>query len=448
MSILERSVSESEFSISFSEGMPTAVGLLTEASQIDLDLANDRAKPLSLSGLRGASWAGLDTLVRVLKSEELWQGKLTEVPIGLYEQLLSIDGEWAKEHTQSVLAGSSRLGQTDSGRLMDTSEVIMACKKMKSLGPSCDLLLVQQAIHGEGLMNLKDMKEFEGEVARYICFVATILSACSLSFAALSFRVLSQVLGILRIRKALLLFGGPSARFSAEADFNEARLIHRLKKLEGVSDVVRNMSLGLGSSLFGALSQSPSIRPIQLLGILRSFSKTNEALKSAVEPLETVGSQIIASIDHFLDPAPVQEAWMRLQSSEVSSRQKDGISRMLSVWGQRSDATWNDLCGQINGVVENLPEAGMNLIVELQQIDTLRQVLEHRMSEASALTENFSQLSNVQVFEREFEGSWGIKETSRWLVTNLEKSVFESFFPDSDLHTQGDLVSGSDVVFF
>lgn len=431
----------------------------------------NKAKQTDFSELARVSWSGIRFLQQTWQS--LWpEVKLSHVPIGIFEQFLLLDFTWTLQNVDSVELKYPNVGSNKTIPLTDLlnlehelqlsdesqSQIADATRVLASVMNQMTGATADALPPGVSFPEVLPADPLGQKAVAYLSFLAATQAACGLSLHSLTQTLVTSMIPLtdryLSYLKTLQTLGDQVDIM--EAENADLILDSGVDELMRGADSLMNSSASLRQELLGALKlcrENKETGEEALINLLRSTESIQASMQMLAYTMESSGNSLIEGVMSIPSPSDMARKLKRIleidgdrQKLEEICQHYAGCENTLNL--SESDLTAKrlyEMLAEGNRVAESVVAACM---VELQQLDGIRQILEHRISELKLLVERLQETPETPLGE--FMSNHGpslIERTIRWLVTDQERAIFKPFFPEEQTGREGS-VDTDEVNFF
>jgi uncharacterized protein YoxC len=182
-----------------------------------------------------------------------------------------------------------------------------------------------------------------------------------------------------------------------------------------------------------------------LYDLLEEFSDLMRSVVDVLPKIEEIGAKTGEGVTQLGATVALREQIDKIADDGVSSEVLEQVRDVLEIMDPLSEDSWPDTKVEFCQQLDSIDKAVSDIIILLQGFDLLRQILEHRLAEASEVhgfvTEGHKESSWHEVREQVFE------MVGKTLVTDQEKYSCEFFIPNAASNQQ-EKQSPGDVLLF
>jgi hypothetical protein len=450
-----------DFSVSATDGEILLKGHLrdtTDFKHFHSILRENRC--VNFSKIYSVSWLGLQRLLEFFKSSNIII-KAKNIPADVYAMCIVFP-----EFSENVQVESFEIDVLVNESLCKKELHDMSNLKMRAEGGHLFLgfpngsyaLGLASHVFGDPSIDLRTLEEKSHQNLTehhfwfsYISFTGFVNDMCANSIKSTSIVVEETLQAITR-----LVASSEAALKEIQPHSGESRARSLLGLLTSVQKATKQVTDGLMESRVPYLSLKKKYQTILLnqridpsrvlFDILKEFSEIGTTQRSLAKVLDFMGAQLVNKVISFGEMAGIVEIFQQIDKNSLPQNKVELAGRMLFPTDSRENYEWSDIIGKVEADYQNVVASLEKCTIALQGYDLIRQVLEHRVSEAEMLHENLSSYSSgMQSFDAIREKM--LEMTCSKQVTDQEKLSFKFYFPNESGSCSDCLESG-DINFF
>ena len=170
---------------------------------------------------------------------------------------------------------------------------------------------------------------------------------------------------------------------------------------------------------------NPDITPTTVKSNLREYATTIKTLRNVARICEDYGSSIGKHISSLRATHVLKSRFTTL--SEIEPKQLEKVRSAFAIMDVMSEDSWEETRPLIMKEIDECELLVGKAVVTLQVFDLVRQIIEHRITEATSILEA---LNHHKDWTDESLINELKKQVSEYMVTDQEKHCFEFFLPE------------------
>jgi hypothetical protein len=391
-----------------------------------------------------ASWHGIQNLINFLVKNKINGIMFDDIPSFLSEQV-----SLAASQFKNLRVGNFSLQTYSVSHKQFSSSVIdFADAKAKILSGqdfeksgdfsrilNCTELLMENFSSFEEKYGPLDVRNFpKDEVSfwfLYSCFLMTNLNLCVNQLESLAVTCVGSMSELAKrlgsASKALDLLSISTLWKNKPNLLNvEETLSKNFESTLSVLDAARAQVSPLLIK-FQMLARRVSTGKPDKLSLLKLLSQIQETLKQFTEVADRVGVETFSQCSALSQGENIKEAFVGVVDEKLSSETLGKVADLFFVFDPFASESWRALKSEILRELDLMDTMVMNLIVETQGFDSIRQVIEKRIQELSVWMSFGGYLSLDDERFLEYREKM-LDEISRKMVTEQERFSFLTYF--------------------